>query len=86
MDALVGLISERASRLIPGEGSYALHARQRKEMMVMLAQLEAALNTSDLLMFAEHLRLARGAVDALTGRAGTEDMLDALFGKFCIGK
>jgi tRNA modification GTPase len=86
MDALIRLISEKASRLIPGEGSYALHARQRKGMGAITTQLEAALGTHDLLKFAEHLRLARGAVDALTGRAGTEDMLDALFGKFCIGK
>jgi tRNA modification GTPase len=35
---------------------------------------------------AEGLRLARAALDALTGRAGVEDMLDALFGRFCIGK
>ena len=35
---------------------------------------------------AESLRLARAGLDALTGRAGTEDMLDALFGRFCIGK
>ena len=34
----------------------------------------------------EELRLARRAFDALLGRASTEDMLDALFGRFCIGK
>ena len=40
----------------------------------------------DSLLVAEHLRLARVAFDALVGRATTEDMLDALFGRFCIGK
>jgi tRNA modification GTPase len=35
---------------------------------------------------AEHLRRARAALDRLTGRAGVEDMLDALFGTFCVGK
>ena len=29
---------------------------------------------------------ARGAFDRLTGRAGVEDVLDALFGRFCLGK
>ena len=41
---------------------------------------------SDPLIMAEELRQARLALDALTGRASTEDMLDALFGRFCIGK
>jgi tRNA modification GTPase len=40
----------------------------------------------DELVAAEHLRHARRALDELTGRAGTEEMLDALFGTFCIGK
>ena len=40
----------------------------------------------DPLLAAEQLRLARRALDALTGRASTENMLDALFGRFCIGK
>ena len=30
--------------------------------------------------------IARDAFDRLTGRAGVEDMLDALFGRFCLGK
>jgi tRNA modification GTPase len=40
----------------------------------------------DPLLVAEHLRLARVAFDALIGRTTTVDMLDALFGRFCIGK
>ena len=40
----------------------------------------------DPLLVAEDLRLARVAFDALIGRTATEDMLDALFGRFCIGK
>jgi len=39
-----------------------------------------------LLLIAETLRGARVAFDRLLGRAATEDMLDALFGRFCIGK
>jgi len=38
------------------------------------------------LLVAEELRLCRVAFDSLVGRAGVEDMLDALFGRFCVGK
>jgi tRNA modification GTPase len=37
-------------------------------------------------LLAEELRLARLAFDRLTGRAGFEDVLDTLFGRFCLGK
>ena len=37
-------------------------------------------------MLTAHQRMIRAALDAITGRSGTEDMLDTLFGKFCIGK
>jgi tRNA modification GTPase len=40
----------------------------------------------DLLIIGEQLRLARLSLDALSGRTTTEDMLDTLFGRFCIGK
>lgn len=86
MDDLFSAIIARARNMVPGEGDYALHARQRREVQVAAAALAEAGESGDLLIVAEHLRLARGSMDALTGRAGTEDMLDALFGKFCIGK
>ena len=37
-------------------------------------------------LVAEDLRIARTALDQVSGRAGVEDMLDALFGRFCLGK
>ncbi len=40
----------------------------------------------DPVIVAEALRQARVALDRVTGRAGVEDMLDALFTRFCIGK
>jgi tRNA modification GTPase len=39
-----------------------------------------------MLIAAEALRHARVSLDRVTGRAGVEDMLDALFGRFCVGK
>jgi tRNA modification GTPase len=87
MNALRQLLVEKAARLLPGEGDYALHARQREAVGAMIVALDETLNhTHDMLIVAEGLRAARGAIDALTGRSGTESMLDALFGNFCIGK
>jgi tRNA modification GTPase len=50
-----------------------------------MTALGAAAAMPDPLLAAEELRLARQALDRLVGRVGTEDMLDALFGRFCIG-
>jgi tRNA modification GTPase len=55
-------------------------------LSTVLEDLSAAHTACDGLIIAEHLRHARAALDALTGKAGVEDMLDALFGAFCIGK
>jgi tRNA modification GTPase len=81
------MIISRAATLVPGEGEVAFNRRQR----TALAECAAALRMieqggSDLVLAAEALRLARAALDSVTGRAGIEDMLDALFGQFCIGK
>ncbi len=86
MGALVNILCEGARSLLPAPGDYALHARQRTAVEQLRDHLRDAESARDGIVVAEALRLARGAVDRLTGRAGTEDMLDALFGRFCIGK
>jgi tRNA modification GTPase len=85
LPALVQLLQARAKTLLPVAGEVALNARHR----AALAEAEAALAegaSPDLLIAAEGLRAARVALDRVTGKAGVEDMLDALFGRFCIGK
>lgn len=86
MDALVATLQDRASALLPGEGDYALHDRQRRHVVQLRDHLDAAAAANDLIVIAEDLRQARRTIDALTGRAGTENMLDRLFSGFCIGK
>ena len=86
MAALVALLQQRARTLLPGEGDYALHRRQRELVGQLRDHLHAAGAARDLLVTAEELRLGRSVVDSLTGQAGTEDMLDRLFSGFCIGK
>jgi tRNA modification GTPase len=86
MDRLVAALLESAARMLPGEGDYALHHRQRDGAQSVKGHLRAAGTSGDLLIVAEELRRARNAIDALTGQASTEDMLDRLFAGFCIGK
>ena len=71
---------------MPRPGDAALNARQHGLLAEVQAALDAVSHVRDPLLQAENLRLARMAFDRLVGRATTEDMLDALFGRFCIGK
>lgn len=75
-----------ARAALPRPGDAALNARQHRLMADAAESLGAAASLSDTLLIAESLRLARVAFDALLGRTATEDMLDTLFGRFCIGK
>ncbi|HMO74447.1 MAG TPA: tRNA uridine-5-carboxymethylaminomethyl(34) synthesis GTPase MnmE [Sphingopyxis sp.] len=89
MDRLHHMIVEMARTLLPREGEAALRRRQRDalaEAKDWLAIEAGAREAGDLILIAERLRLASSALDRITGRAGVEDMLDALFGRFCIGK
>jgi tRNA modification GTPase len=77
---------ERARGAMPKPGETALNARQHARLEEALVGLKGAEGHSDLLLIGEELRRVRVALDRLIGRATTEDMLDALFGRFCIGK
>lgn len=86
IDQLWSAIADHAERLLPREDSVAFNARQRACCAECHAALVAAIGTDDSLIVAEHLRIARRALDRLLGRVDVEAMLDALFGRFCIGK
>ena len=89
MDRLHRMIVALARTLLPREGEAALRQRQRAALDDARDWLQIAAGSreaSDLVLIAERLRLASGALDRITGRAGVEDMLDTLFGRFCIGK
>lgn len=83
---LKAVLLERARALLPRPGALALNRRHRDILAALIGELEAARTARDPIIAAEHLREARALLDRLTGRAGVEDMLDALFGGFCIGK
>jgi tRNA modification GTPase len=84
--ALIGRIVELSRSLLPVENALALNRRQASAMAAVEECLRAASGTPDVVLAADHLRNARNGFDRLTGRAGVEDMLDALFGRFCLGK
>ena len=86
LDELSRLLIQRSTQLLPRENEVALNARQRAALGEAAEWLGEAGKAGDSLIVAEAFRQARGALDRITGRAGVEDMLDALFGRFCIGK
>jgi tRNA modification GTPase len=86
IDLLADNLIQAARDLLPKPGEPALNERHARLLGEAAAMLEAAAELRDPLLIAEHLRLARRAMDSLLGRATTEHMLDALFGRFCIGK
>jgi len=86
LDQLRVLLEARIRGLLPPADAIALNARHRERVGEAVAELRAAEAQTDILFIAEHLRQARIALDRVTGRAGVEEMLDALFGRFCVGK
>jgi tRNA modification GTPase len=72
--------------LLPAEGQLALNRRQATCFGEARSALATAAAAGDIVIMAEALRSARAAFDRLTGRAGVEDLLDTLFGRFCLGK
>lgn len=86
LGALVDDLVATARQLLPMAGEVALNQRQHNMLNQCTAALHQAHSEVDLLLRAESLRLARLALDRLLGRTHVEDMLDTLFGKFCIGK
>lgn len=85
MDCLAEALSELAAALLPVEDQLALNQRQATEIACAYDALGWAEGT-ELVIIADLLRQAREALNRITGRAGLDDMLDSLFGRFCLGK
>ena len=80
---------------ISGKESLVIsRARQKKRLVETLDCLSTALKQlkciseghGQLELAAEELRMASTALEKLTGTVQVEDVLDALFQEFCIGK
>ena len=86
LEDLLQRATDLARSFVPAEDAIALNRRQAAHIAEACDALRAAASSNDFVLVAEHLRAARSAFDRLTGRAGMEDVLDALFGRFCLGK
>jgi tRNA modification GTPase len=86
LPALLEAVGELAKSMLPAGDAIALNRRQARHIGEAADALVHAAKTSDPVLIAEDLRLGRNAFDRLTGRAGVEDVLDALFSRFCLGK
>ena len=84
--ALLEQIGAQAKTLLPPEDAIALNRRQASHISEAAEALSSAAASTDFVLLAEDLRQARSAFDRLTGRAGVEHVLDALFSRFCLGK
>jgi tRNA modification GTPase len=87
MDSLLRQLTDAAGRLTDTAGAAALaRPRQIACARQTAAALEAALATTEPELRGEELRAAANALARLTGVIGVEEILDAVFGSFCIGK
>lgn len=77
-------VHAKVASLFPKEDGIALSERQAR--LVDEARIALEPLGEDLLITAEQLRQARDTLDRVVGVNGTEEMLDALFGRFCLGK
>lgn len=83
---LTAAILDGARALLPKGDELALDRRQHDLLCEAHAALERVAGLADPVLVAEELRTARLAIDRIGGRAGVEELLDALFGRFCLGK
>ncbi|MEE8453210.1 MAG: tRNA uridine-5-carboxymethylaminomethyl(34) synthesis GTPase MnmE, partial [Limibaculum sp.] len=85
---LLERIGAELSARVSGEGLVG-HLRQRRaleEAAGALARAENALQGGEAETVAEDLRATFRALERLLGRVGAEDVLDAVFAAFCLGK
>lgn len=86
LGALLEEVQTLTQMLVPADDELALNRRQATHVTSARDAIAHAASQEDVVLAAEDLRTARSAFDQLTGRAGIEDVLDALFGRFCLGK
>lgn len=81
-------LAERVSAALGGaEPPAATRLRHRDLLAEAVSRLErAAASDIEPELAAEDVRLAARALDRITGRIGSEDVLDRVFASFCIGK
>ena len=70
-----------------GEDAVITRARHRQQISACCQHLASFLNMApEVELRAEDLRLAADALGRISGKVDPEDVLDEVFGRFCIGK
>ena len=82
------LAARAADGMDAGEPAVVTRVRQRVELETCREALQSFLSgdAGELELRAEDLRVAARALGRLTGRVDVEDVLERIFGDFCIGK
>ena len=86
LNRLKEVVLALAAELLPRADELAIDRRQHQLLCVAAQAMDRATGIIDPVLIAEELRVARHAIDRIGGHAGVEDLLDALFGRFCLGK
>jgi tRNA modification GTPase len=86
LSELTHCLVDHAQSLLPKGDDLALDRRQHDLLAEAQQAMARAALLADPVLIAEELRNARTAIDRISGRAGVEELLDALFGRFCLGK
>ena len=86
IEQLKARIALHAVEIVPGPSRIALNLREAELLEECAGALHRASALRDAVLAAEELRGARMALDRISGLAGVDELLDALFGRFCLGK
>lgn len=86
---LLAMLADRLGQRPSGEGAAFTRARHRRALercLAALSRVEPALAGGKAELAAEDVRLALRALGQITGMVDVEEVLDAVFAGFCIGK
>lgn len=87
VDKLLDLISSQIENRFTSNSNLLITRRRYKEALQdTLENLEAFSFNKEIELTAEDIRLAARALGKITGRIEVDDILDKIFGDFCIGK
>lgn len=86
MDLVTALTEAARNNLDTGAVVPFTRPRHREALQETAEALERALNAPEIELMAEDLRIAARALGRISGRVAVDDVLDAVFSRFCIGK
>jgi len=78
--------NEVLKRMATADQTIFTRARHKKLLQETILELQHAIKVEQLDLSAEHVRHAADALGQITGHIGLEELLDKIFGDFCLGK